>query len=467
MPFSQVCNSASFSDNGAFSHTSEKAMNSNDGKMVAQTNESLARLAKISSTGIPKCDSIDDDLWQQSSANGKNQSPPQFGNRADSCVSPTIFEPRKDLTTTIVHSQKIQHSTPGNRSPIQSEKNPETRPKLGLAPESDQQQVPGNKPDLNPPESDQEDTPGNKPDLNKTSKGPEKGSGKEEIRFKEYQAGMWSEKFEELCAFRRLNGHCHVPHQYKKNRPLAQWVKRQRYQYKLKLDGKRNTLTDERIRLLKEVDFIWSSHDAVWEERFHGILAFKRKYGHCNVPSRFEQNPQLAIWTKRQRREYKRFMSGVSSAMAPSRIEKLNNIGFVWDCRKMNNPHVVDLLKNTTMIKNISQNATIGSNIRPINFFPNSNQKNDHALVAYYHQKAFKICQLDSTDQQPQPQPAITNNVGSENPAAADSSNPFDRFCNSSDELGTESLYTTLEEQNSKKTPRCDFFSFSQNYSLS
>merc|ERR1712078_256639 len=110
----------------------------------------------------------------------------------------------------------------------------------------------------------------------------------------------------------------------------------------------------------------------------------------------------------------------------------------------MNNPHVVDLLKNTTMIKNISQNATIGSNIRPINFSPNVNQKNDHGLVAYYRQKAFKICQLDSTDQQPQPQPVITNNVGSENLAAADSSNPFDRFCNNSDELVSESLYTTL-----------------------
>lgn len=37
------------------------------------------------------------------------------------------------------------------------------------------------------------------------------------VRFREYQAEIWSEKFEELCLFRRENGHCHVPHHYQDN----------------------------------------------------------------------------------------------------------------------------------------------------------------------------------------------------------------------------------------------------------
>jgi Helicase associated domain len=37
------------------------------------------------------------------------------------------------------------------------------------------------------------------------------------VRFREYQAEIWSEKFEELCLFRRENGHCHVPHHYQEN----------------------------------------------------------------------------------------------------------------------------------------------------------------------------------------------------------------------------------------------------------
>lgn len=157
----------------------------------------------------------------------------------------------------------------------------------------------------------------------------------EGVRFREYQAEIWSEKFEELCTFRRFHGHCHVPHHYNQNAGLAQWVKRQRYQYKLKLDSKRSTLSDERVRLLNKIGFIWNSHDAVWEERLQDLIGYKRVHGHCIVPSNFESNPQLAVWTKRQRRQYKKYQDWTSSSMTPERIAKLENIGFVWDCRKI------------------------------------------------------------------------------------------------------------------------------------
>mmetsp|Transcript_6697 Transcript_6697/g.16028 ORF Transcript_6697/g.16028 Transcript_6697/m.16028 type:complete len:578 (-) Transcript_6697:1464-3197(-) len=154
------------------------------------------------------------------------------------------------------------------------------------------------------------------------------------VRFREYQAEIWSEKFEELCTFRRFHKHCHVPHHYSQNLGLAQWVKRQRYQYKLKIDGKRSTLSEERIRLLNKIGFIWNSHDVVWEERLQDLLEYKRVHGDCIVPSNFEGNPQLAVWTKRQRRQYKKHQDGSSSSMTPDRIAKLEQIGFVWDCRK-------------------------------------------------------------------------------------------------------------------------------------
>lgn len=119
-----------------------------------------------------------------------------------------------------------------------------------------------------------------------------------DVRFREYQAEIWSEKFEDLCEFRRQYGHCHVPHTFTDNAPLAQWVKRQRYQFKLKLEGKRSTLSDERVRLLNQIGFIWNSHDVVWEERWYELLAFKQIHGHCIVPSNYDKNPQLAIWVK-------------------------------------------------------------------------------------------------------------------------------------------------------------------------
>eukprot|EP00934_Nitzschia_sp_Nitz4_P005095 Nitzschia sp. Nitz4//scaffold145_size56662//7061//8339//NITZ4_006552-RA/size56662-snap-gene-0.85-mRNA-1//1//CDS//3329536562//5085//frame0 len=154
------------------------------------------------------------------------------------------------------------------------------------------------------------------------------------VRFREYQAEIWSEKFEDLCEFRKTYGHCHVPHTYAQNGALAQWVKRQRYQYKLKLEGKRSTLSDDRVHLLNTIGFIWNSHDVVWDERWHELLAFQRQHGHCVVPSNYEPNPQLAVWVKRQRRQYKFYQEKASSSMTPERIDKLNQIGFAWDCRK-------------------------------------------------------------------------------------------------------------------------------------
>jgi hypothetical protein len=154
------------------------------------------------------------------------------------------------------------------------------------------------------------------------------------LRFREYQAEIWSEKFEDLCEFRRYYGHCHVPHTYARNAPLAQWVKRQRYQYKLKAEEKRSTLSDERVRLLNKIGFIWNSHDAVWEERWNELRAYKRIHGNCIVPSNYEKNPQLAVWVKRQRRQYKFFCEGKPTSMTSERITKLEKLGFAWDCRK-------------------------------------------------------------------------------------------------------------------------------------
>ena len=155
------------------------------------------------------------------------------------------------------------------------------------------------------------------------------------VQFREYQAEIWSEKFEDLCEYRKCYGNCHVPHNYTKNAALAQWVKRQRYQYMLKTSGKRSTLSDDRVRLLNKIGFIWNSHDAVWEERWNELLQFKRVHGHCNVPSKYEENPSLAIWVKRQRRHFKFYCEKKGgTGMTPERIAKLQKLGFSWDRRK-------------------------------------------------------------------------------------------------------------------------------------
>jgi hypothetical protein len=56
-------------------------------------------------------------------------------------------------------------------------------------------------------------------------------------------------------------------------------VKRQRYQYKLKVESKQSTMTDERIKLLENIGFIWDSHAAAWAEKLHELKEYTKAKG--------------------------------------------------------------------------------------------------------------------------------------------------------------------------------------------
>jgi hypothetical protein len=152
-------------------------------------------------------------------------------------------------------------------------------------------------------------------------------------RFRPYQAGQWSEKFVELCAYKDSMGHCLVPHTFSENLPLARWVKRQRYQYKLMRENKSSTMTEERVHALEDIGFIWDSQGAAWGERLAELRLYRVDFGHANVPSNFSQNPQLATWVKCQRRQYKLHLEGKASNMTPQRVRELENLGFEWELR--------------------------------------------------------------------------------------------------------------------------------------
>lgn len=151
------------------------------------------------------------------------------------------------------------------------------------------------------------------------------------VKFRAYQAENWTDKFKELLKFREEKGHCLVPNCHPENPSLAQWTKRQRYQYKLRMGGKRSTLTNERVQALDEAGFVWDSHKAVWSERYEELKHFRKVHGHCNVPSRYQANHQLAIWVKRQRRQWKNKMDFRKNCMTDERQESLDSIGFIWD----------------------------------------------------------------------------------------------------------------------------------------
>jgi hypothetical protein len=150
-------------------------------------------------------------------------------------------------------------------------------------------------------------------------------------RFRPYQAKLWKIKFAELMEFKQQMGHCCVPHTSGKHPSLARWVKTQRYQYKLKIEGKESTMTDERVVVLDEHGFIWDSHGAAWQERWNELAQYKGLYGNCNVPSNYSSNPQLATWIKCQRRQRKLYFEGKVNTTTPERMAKLESLGFEWE----------------------------------------------------------------------------------------------------------------------------------------
>ena len=164
-----------------------------------------------------------------------------------------------------------------------------------------------------------------------------------ESRFRMYQADAWTSMLEELIEFRKRNGHCNVPHTSKELPALGRWVKRQRYQYKLMQEGKKeSTMTPERAQVLEQVGFVWDAHGSTWHRRFKELHAFYLMQGHTNVPSNFPANPQLSTWVKFQRRQYKALRNGGKAknggasgqSLTPVRIRALEELGFQWELRK-------------------------------------------------------------------------------------------------------------------------------------
>lgn len=196
--------------------------------------------------------------------------------------------------------------------------------------EDEEQQEKKGKPnkvdDKNEAPGQQEDPPAN----------PKPGNSKKKSgrRFRSHQLELWLKRFREFIDFRNEHGHVWVPNKYPPNPFLAQWVKRQRYQYKLKLNGRHSTVSAAREEALNRLGFVWNSHQANWMERWNELAEYYRQNGHSNVPTEYSENRHLSIWVKCQRRQYRLYRrTGSKSNMTPERIAKLESLEFNWDPR--------------------------------------------------------------------------------------------------------------------------------------
>ena len=149
-----------------------------------------------------------------------------------------------------------------------------------------------------------------------------------------FQANQWALRFKDLQVFKKIPGHCLVPHRYEENVALARWVKRQRYQYKLYLDqDPTSTMTSKRVQILEEIGFVWDSQACLWAQKYEELQQYQAKHGHCNIPGSYQANPSLATWIKCQRRQYRLHRQGRPTHISSSRIRQLEAIGFQWELK--------------------------------------------------------------------------------------------------------------------------------------
>ena len=83
---------------------------------------------------------------------------------------------------------------------------------------------------------------------------------------------FWKERCNELVIFHARNGHTRVPEKYPTAPQLHSWVCLQRRQLKLRKEGKKNKLTDERFKLLEALGMEYQIRNtATWMDRFEEL----------------------------------------------------------------------------------------------------------------------------------------------------------------------------------------------------
>ena len=140
----------------------------------------------------------------------------------------------------------------------------------------------------------------------------------------EDRLASWEAMYEKLLEFKKNFGHCNVPDRWPEDTQLGGWVGKQRTK------RNRGLLSDSRIERLHKIGFIWDALAANWEEMFESLLEFKKKNGHCNIPSRWPENPKLSRWVFTQREFWK------NGKLSEDRIKRLEAAGFEWNILETN-----------------------------------------------------------------------------------------------------------------------------------
>ncbi|MHB8522840.1 MAG: DEAD/DEAH box helicase [Limisphaerales bacterium] len=137
----------------------------------------------------------------------------------------------------------------------------------------------------------------------------------------------WDYWIGKIKAFHERFGHCTVPTGWEEDAALSSWVNAIRTKF-----GK-GLLSRDRIQQLNDVGFSWNARAQSKRDNVLRLLKFlkkyKEKYGNCNVPVDFEENPRLGRWVASIRTQKR----DGQCQLPQNLIGALDALGFVWDYR--------------------------------------------------------------------------------------------------------------------------------------
>ncbi|KAL6069062.1 HA domain-containing protein [Balamuthia mandrillaris] len=144
---------------------------------------------------------------------------------------------------------------------------------------------------------------------------------------------QWEERYRELKAFKEEHGHTNIPQRSTEFRSLGIWLKTQRSK---KRAGR---LDVEKQQKLDELGISWGisressmQSEEIWEAKFEALKLYKKKFGHCNVPStpasEGNEYETLGVWLKHQRSNKRK------GKLRKERKRKLKKLGVIWEPKK-------------------------------------------------------------------------------------------------------------------------------------
>ena len=156
------------------------------------------------------------------------------------------------------------------------------------------------------------------------------------------QGYTWNTRYNELCEFRKINGHCVVP----RYSSLGAWTEKQRIQYKKYVamnddnciadddESCKTILTDERVKKLDSIGFVWDVREKQFEQKIGELRIFKKL--NDNIDPRF-MNGSLAVWVRKYEQLYLKYLDAVtagfdkktlSGILPDNRRSALEDVGF-------------------------------------------------------------------------------------------------------------------------------------------